>query len=86
MPGRREKGPKQGAHKEALPQGQYTFHLHSLHPQKGLLFHVASSLKPLSHVYSRHITSPFVDKLVMNVYGAATRTKATLEIFLEIDQ
>ena len=37
--------------------------LHSLFPQKGLLFHVASSLKPLSHVYSRPITSPFVDKL-----------------------
>ena len=41
--------------------------LHSLFPQKGLPFHVASSLKPLSHVYSRPITSPFVDKLAMNV-------------------
>ena len=26
FPGRGEKGPKQGVHKEALPQGQYTFH------------------------------------------------------------
>ena len=26
LPGRREKGPKQGVHKEALPQGQNTFH------------------------------------------------------------
>ena len=37
--------------------------LHCLFPQKWLLFHVASDLKPLSHVYSRPITSPFVDKL-----------------------
>jgi len=27
--------------------------------------HVASSLKPFSHIYSRPITSPFVDKLAM---------------------
>ena len=40
--------------------------LHSLCPQKRLLFHVASSVKPLSHVYSRPITSPFVDKLNCN--------------------
>ena len=65
LPGRRKKGPKQGVHKEALPQGEYTFH--SLFTQKGLLFHAASSLKPLSHVYSTPITSPFVDELAMNV-------------------
>ena len=38
-------------------------------PRKGLRFHihVASSLKPLSYIYSTHITSLFVDKLAMNV-------------------
>ena len=41
--------------------------LRSLFPQNGLLFHVTSSLKPLSDIYSRPITSPFVDKLAMNV-------------------
>ena len=68
-----KKGPKQSVHKEALPQGivalpqgQYTFHFAYI-SQKGLLFDVASSSKPLSHVYSRPITSPFVDKLAMNV-------------------
>ena len=39
--------------------------LHILFPQKGLLFHVASSLKPLSHAHSTPITSPFVDELAM---------------------
>ena len=50
--------------------------LHSLFPQKGLLFHVASSLKPLSHVYSRPITSPFVDKLAVNVYNHCLYVKS----------
>ena len=69
MPRGREKGPYQVLHKEARPQGQYTYPFVSCFFQKRLPFHihVALNLKPLSHNCSRPITSLFVDKLAMHV-------------------
>ena len=65
--GRRERGLSKVYTRRLCPKVNILSILHSLFPQKGLLFHVASSLQPLSDIYSRPVTSPFVDKLAMNV-------------------
>ena len=60
LPKRREKGPNRGPHRKALPQGQYTFHFAQSFSRKKSPFHVnvASSLRALSTIYRRPITSP----------------------------
>ena len=63
---------KEGAYARCTEGGSASSSIYSpfcivFFQKKGLLFHVASSLKPLSHVYSRPITSPFMDKIAMNV-------------------